>query len=235
MEMKMAEHPAWNYWLFDDLGNGRIVSIYEGRSLSEIDIRNEQFDLDEKRWCREFWSASQAAAISFGRDPDKLERADDSLSITGAQDRAKHAELIDHIDRLEQIIKSAQKMESLDDPTFLPERYIKWANSIGVDYPHYVAEELKIVESEVARLKEFRTRADQDNRGDQETRHSDLSDGQTDNDLPECAADLPNPKGRAPQARLEANQTKIIFALLLKTNLKKQNMTPLALELSKIL
>jgi len=96
----MAEHPSWGYWLYDDVGNGRFVSIYEGRSLSDADIRSEEFDLDEKKWCREYWDASQAAEISFGRDPDKVKNVDDSLSIVDSEDRAKHSELVHHIDNL---------------------------------------------------------------------------------------------------------------------------------------
>src|SRR6267142_198243 len=160
----MAKHPNWDYWLYEDAGNkhpkrdglswtderdSRLISIYEGRSLSAADIRNEEYNLDEKRWCRKNWNASQAAEISFGRDPDKLKNADESLPISDDDDRAKHSELVDYIDQLEALITGAQANGLLPTPIFLPEQYIKWAKDVGVDYPFYVEEELKIVESEL--------------------------------------------------------------------------------------
>src|SRR5438067_3675198 len=134
--MPMAEHPAWDYWMCDDLGNDRIISIHEGKSLSEADIRNEEYDLDVEKWCREwYWEADEAATISFGRDPDKVKNADDSLPIVEAEDRAKHNELIGHIDTLEGLIMEAQEQKLLLSPFFPPAMYVEWSRRVGVSIP----------------------------------------------------------------------------------------------------
>jgi len=200
----MAEHPSWDYWRYDDVGNGRFVSIYEGRWLSDADIRNEEFDLDEKRWCREYWDASQAAAISFGRDPDKVKNADDSLSIVDAEDRAKHSELVDHIDNLEGLIRDAQiKKELLPSPIFLPEQYIKWARRVGVDFPLYVENELAVVKAERTIPK----------------RPGDSVDLSADVD----GSEHQSQKGKGPQAKKENSFLKLILALWEMTDFKKKD------------
>ena len=137
----MAEHVNWDYWLQEDVGNGTSILVYEN-DLSETDVRHPTYDLDLKKWCSKwYWKPYHAAAISFGRDPEKLKNIDGSLPIHNEK-RAKHNELIGHINTVEELIQKQL-------PTFFPPaQYIEWAENVGVDFPEFVRRQVERVNRE---------------------------------------------------------------------------------------
>lgn len=157
----MADFPAWDYWAWEQLPGGRQRPVETGNSfLSESDIRNDIYDLDVKNWCRRkhfFWTAQEAALISFGRDPDKVERTKDDFvfhdEVYGPPDndeddsRQKDNELRQYITDVHEAILHAQETEVLK-PRIPRERYIEWAEGEGIDVPRFVVEAVEEFERE---------------------------------------------------------------------------------------
>ncbi len=154
----MADRTPWDYWLYEDLGNGRYRGIHDsGCHLDESDIRSDEYDIDVDAWCRcHFWDAQEAALISFFRDPAKVERTSDDFvlhnEIRGSYgrddaDNEKNIELRNQITDLYDLIRQAQRQEVL--PIFFrPVMYVDWAKRMGVSIPEPVAHALNRVKIE---------------------------------------------------------------------------------------
>jgi hypothetical protein len=156
----MVEHAGWDYWTYV-WSKDRPGEYHDVRdtNLAQSDIRHGRFDLDTEKWCKRtkfFWTAREAALISFFRDPGKVEGTDEGLfddddacGPYSSEDDAseKAAELRQHIIDLCDMILHAQKDRVLPTP-MLRGVYIEWAEHVGVDIPHPVLEALQDFERE---------------------------------------------------------------------------------------
>jgi len=137
------DQPKWDYWLWEDLGDGRRLSIYHDRIFRQWDIRDEKYNLDLEKWCKKYiWTAEEAALISFMRDPDKILRSKTNFqnlslpegAVTDESDR-DNLVLRVIITKLIKLIKKAQEGGDLPVRVFRPGHYIDWAKLVGVDIP----------------------------------------------------------------------------------------------------
>jgi hypothetical protein len=135
----MTKFPYWNFWHFMTIDvNSRgsdftsTVSIYDWGDIVKTDIRNKKFDLDYNRWCREnFWVAGEAAAISFDRDPGKIQKHISEHGYIGAdkdndEECAAHNELVNAINARQRLIEEAQESKELPPGIIRPEMFIDW-------------------------------------------------------------------------------------------------------------
>jgi hypothetical protein len=219
----MADRPSWDYWLYEDLGNGRYRGIHDsGCHLDDSDIRSDGYEIDVDKWCRcHFWNAQEAALVSYFRDPDKVERTSDDFVLHGKvrgaygdddDDAEKNLELRNHITDLYELIRQAQKQEVLPE-FFRPAMYIDWAKRMGVSVPKPIADELDRVSLE-------------DDRATSQYN----SVGRRQPTLDEAEEKLTSQQSRAAR-----NLVKILLAVLLKTNLIKWDPVKLSGSLEKIL
>jgi hypothetical protein len=158
----MTKFPSWDFWKFmiiDVNDRGRdfrsTVSIYDWADIVKTDIRNKNFDLDCNKWCREnFWEADQAAAISFDRDPGKIQQYLAEHGYLGADEEneeecAAHDELVDAIKARQRLIEEAQENKVLPPGSiFRPEMFVDWGKRVGFRVPPQVEEWLNNVERE---------------------------------------------------------------------------------------
>jgi hypothetical protein len=216
----MTDRPNWDYWLYEDLGNGNYRDI-ASYALNEGDIRSDKYDLDLNKWCSKyFWTAQEAALISFLRDPDKVQRTDDDFifhdevyaPMDDDNDGKKNIELRQYITTVYDMIEDAQAKEVLPAKFFRPEMYIDWAKRVGVDIPQSVSQSL-IVER---------------NRGTGPPRSADDTKSVDEDSEPKR-------KSNSQQKRLENNLTKILLAVLVESKLIEKEPAALAKKLELIL
>ena len=197
----MVDNLECEFWLFEQLPDGRIVEIQRGsNSLWDADLRNERYDLDVEKWSREWhWNARQAACISFSRDPAKIDEAyadDDTCGISANSDGyEQHLALENAIEHLTVKITDAQRLGLLYDRFFCPGQYFSWADRNGVLYPEAIWRAVKNFE------REARSRADE--------AKSPL-EGET-QQTPAL-----NSKARGPQAKQDNSLKKILLALMVR-------------------
>lgn len=214
----MNNRPKWNYWHFEDLGDGRFLPVDYDGYLSKGDIRKDEYSLDTKKWCSKFyWTAEQAALISFALDPDRVLNSEDLLPFD-ADEFDEHVRLCKHINDLMVLISDAQDRGAILRPRFLPGMYVEWATDAGVDFPPFVKSALDAIEAE------RKTRLTME--------------------PPQQSNDISNeePKSgvfsgiKSQQVRKENNLRKVIRALLIRSNLHKNpDPAPLSRKLEEIL
>jgi hypothetical protein len=218
----MTDHPDWNYWTLEWISDSkyRDVATY---LLSDSDIRSDRYDLDVEKWCNTkhfFWTAQEAALISFFRDPDLVERTEEDfifhdevygLRPDADEDAKKNIELRQYITDLYELILDAQEQKELPG-RLLRDVYIEWAALVGVDIPQPVLQALKAVERE----------------GQHETRPDDLRDGVV-------SVDADQSKKQKGIQKYENNLLKIILALLIKSNLIEKSTGAMSNTLAEIL
>jgi hypothetical protein len=210
----MADHPRWNYWIDENLGDGRLLPVDDDGWLPKGDIRKDTYNLDTKKWCRKhLWTAEQAALISFSRDPYKV-LTDNDLIPWNDEHHEEHAALAKHINKLYRLITDAQEQRILPE-IFRPGMYIEWAKHVGVDFPPYIEAELDAVERERSRNADSAQQSD------------DVVSNNTER--------TSEKKGRSQQTRLENNLRKIILALLIKAGLTNEKPDALSRKLEDIL
>jgi hypothetical protein len=150
----MADHPKWDYWMYEDLGEGRLLPIDHFHPISDDDIRNDKYRVDRKKWCRKyFWKPDEAALISFIRDPEKITAELISFDEDDFQ-REEHVALCKHMSALCDLIVSEQGKGRLDHGFFPPEKYVEWAKQVGVSIPPCITKELEVVRLERERIYE---------------------------------------------------------------------------------
>jgi hypothetical protein len=218
----MTKFPDWNYWMYRYLDSeaGTYRPIHDFDVITDNDIRYEGYDLDDNKWCRKnFWTAQEAALISFHRDPDKIrelykfdETDDNFLSEFDTTDE-EHYELTGFITDIYGLIKSSQEEKTLPPKLLRPDLYVEWAMLVGIDIPHSVLEELNAVQ------RERREEADPPEPSDETA----------------SVGAEPVPKTKKPSQRLENNSTKIILALLLHSGLINKDVRWLSGRLSEII
>jgi hypothetical protein len=216
----MADFPAWDYWAWELDSHGRaVMSDFSADSVNDDDIRFEGYDLDYDNWCKRssfYWTAQEAALISFGRDPDRVEKTKEdfvfSAGVVGPEDH----ELRQNITAVYEAILDAQKTGNLHQRRILRERYINWATGEGIDIPIFVSEAVDAFERERdaldARLSE----------------HVNVTIAEPDDEIPEAKLDSHDKKFRN-------NVKKVIAALLIETGLKSRSTKKLAETLENAL
>jgi hypothetical protein len=223
---KYPDPESWKYETIEDGGAERQISIYEGKDLEDADIRNKRYDLDATAWCRKhyFWNAEEAALISFGRDPDKVVSRDEYVPRDNEdEDFKKHLELLDHIEKRVLLIKHAQEKGGLPE-FFPPAMYIEWGKRSGFYIPKFVHAGLEKVEREREAMSQGK-------------RPSifpgiyldpvEMSEDDSEQDAKK--------KGPSQQKKYENNLTKILLALLIKSDLIKKDPGDLSKTLAEIL
>jgi hypothetical protein len=150
----MADHPKWDFWVpnihvsEDEDG---AISITQTLLDSHQDIRADQFELNVSNWCTVknfFWTAQQAALISFLRDPEAVNcteayMADDlDFGESSGEEAEKRFALVHAIDDLTDLIREAQDKGVLTQP-MRREVYIEWALLNGIDIPQQVQDSVK--------------------------------------------------------------------------------------------
>jgi hypothetical protein len=227
----VGERPQWDYWLYEDLGDHRKLTIYHEREFEEGDWRNKKYELDVKKWCRKsFWTPDEATLISFFRDPEKLQKAEDFVPWNEEDEEfQKHIELKKHLFDLHGLIKDSQEKKILPD-FFRPEMYIDWAKRVGVSICADIPRELERAE----RQRNYRgppPNIFQRASGNWPTDDM-LSDSE---DALIESEDAPNRKLTSQEARLKQNLIKILFAVLLESNLIKRDPVELSKKLADTL
>lgn len=220
----MADRPDWNYWMREWISDSTYRNVETSSAyLTENDIRRDEYDLDVNKWCWKkhfFWTAQEAALISFFRDPDKVERTDDDFifhnNVYGVrgdddEDGKKNIELRQYITDLYELILDAQEKKELPR-RLLRDVYIEWAELVGVDIPQPVLQALKAVERE----------------SQHETRPDDLRDGVV-------SVDTDQSKKQKGNTKYENNLLKILLALLIKSDLIEKSTGAMSNTLAEIL
>jgi hypothetical protein len=222
----MAEDRDWNFWknetISDPVLNRRVISIYEGKDLDEGDIRNENFNLNTRKWCLEiYWDAMQASFISFGRDPGKFKADSYSPFDESDDDYLKHLELMSMIEARYRQIVAAQNEGYLNRDFFFPAVYIGWSERLKLSFPPYVKKELMFI--------------DRERRGEVKPSKHFAGMYIEVSETPEETEQAPAKTGGGQQKRLENNLTKILFAVLSKSKLVKEDVDELVKDLHTIL
>jgi hypothetical protein len=221
--MKMADFPAWDYWRWELNSCGSPVVIDTGiYSVNDDDFRCEDYDLDENNWCTRsnfYWTAQEAALISFGRDPDKIkesfkERIENFPFFDGVVGPEDH-ELRQNISAVYNAILHAQETGNLQR-RILRERYIDWARGEGIDFPIFVSEAINAFERE------------------REALHERLSQ-HVNGMIAEPDDELPDEEVNSHDKKFRNNVRKVIVALLIHTGLASRGTKKLAEDLQAIL
>jgi hypothetical protein len=145
--------------MWDTLGDGRRLSIYHEATLDERDLRHEKYNVDVAKWTRKvsFWTAWDAACISFSRDPEKVAQAIEEIAqFDDVFEDGKSARLQDDISNLCDLIERAQKADYLTEHFFRIEKYVEWAKRTGVKLPPFIAHQLKEADAERVRWEAHR-------------------------------------------------------------------------------
>ncbi len=110
----------WNYWTMPDYawasGEERLREEYFHRGGNSVP--------DMVEWARRSWTDAQAAALTFGKDPDEIDR--DNIDPNIPFSRYFRA-VLNRINR-------AQEAGWLPDP-IPPKTYVGWTRQTGIDVP----------------------------------------------------------------------------------------------------
>lgn len=224
----MADFPRWDYWLYENLSNATYRDVpRSGAFLGENDIRHEDYDLDPAEWCHGkhfYWTAQEAALISFYRDPDKVERTEDDFilhdEVMGPlgdddDDGKRNIQLRKHITALYCLIRDAQKNRDL--PRLIRrEVYVEWCDLVGVDVPQAILNELQKFEAKQAAFAV-------NGKSSAESMEQTILTTRGDSDLSAeiNGGEHQNQNGDGPQGRRENSFLKIIHALWEMTDFRK--------------
>jgi hypothetical protein len=207
-----SEWPAWDYWMWESLSDGRTLSIYYEQKLEDGDIRSENYEADLNRWCHEhFWDPVEATCLSFLRDPIKF-KASDSWLEDDHCDYKEHAQLLGCMSKLHDMIVDAQEKKQLPPDFFTPAMYVAWARRVGVSVPQSIPRQLEKVEHERQQNRVAPT----------------ASTVGTERDSDD---ELPEDKVSSQDSKFRNNARKVILALLLKSGLIGSDTTKLAGQL----
>ena len=231
----MADYPAWNYWAWEQLldGRQRPVETSDG-VLYESDIRNDMYWLDVNRWCKRghfFWTPQEAALISFGRDPDKVDRTEDDFIFhddflrTDDEDGQKNVELRQFITDVYEAIRHAQVTGELR-PRIAREAYIEWAKDEGIDVPHFVVEAIDAFERDREREADIAERSGLPSEipGAASRAFATATDVHT--PIEGASASLNSSKEHELDIRKETSLKLLIYALLIKGDWLKKKLPP---------
>jgi hypothetical protein len=151
----------WDFWMWGSDRWGNAKWIDRGRSaLSENDLRFEDYELKTDNWCRRehyFWTAQEAALISFSRDPDKVERSEvdflDSreLPFYAEDDDNNDITLQEEIEKVYDAIVKAQA-DGVLWQRMPRDQYLEWAVGEGISIPDHVLKSVDDFESEAKDL-----------------------------------------------------------------------------------
>ena len=131
--------PIWNYWMWDD--NGEYIHKYDYGMADHPDADFLWGTEWDQHWPRRlFWTPEEAAALSFGRSPNRVAWNDEPF---GVKDMDGSSEFATHFSDLRQAILEAQKKGVL--PTSIPAlMYVHWAEANKIPFPPTLAEEIEV-------------------------------------------------------------------------------------------
>lgn len=130
--------PIWNYWMWDDEGEYIYKYDYGMADHPDADfLCGTEWD---DHWPRRFfWTAEQAAALSFGRSPDAIPWNDER---SGVKDMDQSSKFATHFCDLREEIIEAQQKGIL--PSAIPAlMYIQWAEANRAPFPPALAREVE--------------------------------------------------------------------------------------------
>jgi hypothetical protein len=132
MTDEVYEWPVWDYWLYDEQGGyiydypAKVSRHPDAEFLDGTDYENE--------WTLKFhWTADEAAALSFGRSPNKVPYDRYMEEMDGS------SEFATHFCALRRHIMQSQKDGHLPD-LILARMYSYWAIKQGIPFPTQLAE-----------------------------------------------------------------------------------------------
>ena len=143
LEPLSTDWPAHNYWEYDENGDPLDWEDLCSYLSSHPDCEYlENTDYEEK-WVQQFfWSADQAAALSFGRSPDKVQWHEYEESMYGSSD------FVTHLGDLGDVILKAQRDRIL--PEVIPATmYAQWAERNRLPFPPELAKRVTAFFAEV--------------------------------------------------------------------------------------
>jgi regulator of replication initiation timing len=142
----MAELPPCNFWMYENDDSGWQHSSY-GRGFLE------GITADYTVWAKKpFWSAHEAASLSFCLDPNETEYVVDCEDLP----------LTNHYAMLVDIIERAQAANRLSDP-IRPREYLAWALQDGVDIPDGLRDEIEKLDTVIDAVVEENKKLKQEN------------------------------------------------------------------------
>ena len=98
------------------------------------------------KWGRKLWSAEEATALTFGKDPEKI--SSEELERNGGP-------FANYYTRLLEIIIEAQEAKILPQ-LMQPRMYLEWARRTGINFPKRLDDEVSRTEVEFAELERQR-------------------------------------------------------------------------------
>jgi hypothetical protein len=126
--------PSHDYWMYDE--NGEFIYKY-AHTMGDHPDREflENTDYEEKWAQRFFWSANQAAALSFGRSPDEV------TWDAYMESMYESSEFATHLGDLRDRILAAQRDQTLPE-AIPPVMYAQWAQLNRLPFPPALAEDV---------------------------------------------------------------------------------------------
>jgi hypothetical protein len=130
----MLDWPIWNYWMFDD--NVDFIFRYDHTMDGHPDAEFLYGTDYEPEWAhRFFWTADEAAALSFGRSPTKVCHDQYMEEMDGS------SEFATHFCELRLAIIEAQNAKTL--PETIPAcMYAEWAQRNNLPFPPALADKV---------------------------------------------------------------------------------------------
>lgn len=126
--------PKWNYWMWDEAGQYNYKYDHDMSDHPDCEFL-ERTAWDEEWTRRLFWTANEAAALSFGRSPDKVPWDNDPFGVKVMDGKSEFATYFCELRR--QIIEAQEKGIL---PKAIPAlMYIQWAELSNVPFPPTLA------------------------------------------------------------------------------------------------
>ena len=133
----------WNYWVYDDDDRDP-----EAQHNDAEYFHGEEFDADFLKWIRRGnWTADQATALTFGKNPDRM-------NLDYASNGGRHpSEFAQYYVNMHERVVEAQRCGSL--PNWIPPAvYVQWANENRISIPPDIEVGLTAAENEITDLRQ---------------------------------------------------------------------------------
>lgn len=129
----------WNYWMWDE--EGKYNYKYDHDMSDHPDYEHLERTGWTEEWTRRlFWTAEQAAALSFGRSPDQVPWDNNPY---GVKEMDGESEFPTYFCELRRRILEAQNREIL--PKAIPAlMYIQWADANRLPFPPALADAIQV-------------------------------------------------------------------------------------------
>jgi hypothetical protein len=139
----MSDFPSpWNYWemlILDE--NGNYVEDTSDEALNDVEqFHSPDFRADFEKWGgQNFWNCDEAAALTFGKDPDVITREHVEEDTVGP------SYFIPYYAAVRERILARQASGELPE-LMRPALYVEWARRQGIDFPDDLKEVVQQLE-----------------------------------------------------------------------------------------